>query len=48
MEKWEYKPAKDLGTSGTERLRSVQRESGLVGLVSRNFWWWWVRGVLLL
>jgi len=48
MNEWHYKPAQDLGTAGTERLRSVQRESGLVGLISRNLWWWWVRGVLRL
>ena len=48
MDEWQYKPAQDLGTAGTERLRSVQRESGLVGLISRNLWWWWVRGVLKL
>src|SRR5439155_16725646 len=30
------------------RLHSVKRESGLVGLISRNLWWWWVRGVLRL
>lgn len=48
MDEWHYKPAQDLGTAGTERLRSVQRESGLLGLISRNLWWWWVRGVLRL
>jgi len=34
--------------AGTQRLRSARRESGLVGLISRNLWWWWVRGVLRL
>jgi 1-acyl-sn-glycerol-3-phosphate acyltransferase len=48
MEEWRYNPAQDLGTAGTERLRSVQRESGLIGLISRNLWWWWVRGALRL
>ena len=48
MDEWQYKPAQDVGTSGTERLRSVKRESGLVGLISRNVWWWWVHGILRL
>src|SRR5229473_4129325 len=48
MDEWQYKPAKDLGLAEGERLRSVKRESGLVGLVSRNLWWWWVRGILRL
>jgi 1-acyl-sn-glycerol-3-phosphate acyltransferase len=48
MEEWHYKPAQDLGMVGVDRLRSVKRESGLVGLISRNLWWWWVRGVLRL
>ena len=48
MNEWEYKPAQDLGLAGTERLRSVKRESGLGGLISRNLWWWWVRGLLRL
>jgi 1-acyl-sn-glycerol-3-phosphate acyltransferase len=48
MDDWQYDPAKDLGLGETGRLRSVNRESGLVGLVSRNLWWWWVRGALRL
>lgn len=48
MEEWQYKPAMDQGTAGAERLRSVERESGLLGLISRNLWWWWVRGALRL
>jgi len=31
-----------------ERLRSVKRETGLIGLIGRSLWWWWVRGVLRL
>ena len=27
-----------------ERLRSLKRESGLVGLITRNLWWWFPRG----
>jgi 1-acyl-sn-glycerol-3-phosphate acyltransferase len=46
MEEWHYHPAKDIGAAGTERLRSVERESGLMGLISRTLWWWWVRGAL--
>ena len=48
MDEWRYKPAQDLGIAGAERLRSVKRESGLLGLITRNLWWWWVRGVLRL
>ena len=48
MEDWEYKPAQDLGISQTERLRSVKRESGLVGFLARTTWWFWVRIVLRL
>ena len=48
MDEWQYKPAQDLGIAGSDRLRSVKRESGLFGLISRNLWWWWVRGVLRL
>ena len=48
MEEWRYKPAQDLGMGEAERLKSVKRESGLAGLVSRTLWWWWVRGVLRL
>jgi 1-acyl-sn-glycerol-3-phosphate acyltransferase len=48
MEEWQYKPAQDLGMSEAERLRSVKRESGLVGFIGRTLWWWWVRGVLQL
>ncbi|HSU56072.1 MAG TPA: lysophospholipid acyltransferase family protein [Candidatus Dormibacteraeota bacterium] len=46
MDEWRYKPAQDLGLSEAERLRSVKRESGLVGIIGRNLWWWWVRGIL--
>jgi 1-acyl-sn-glycerol-3-phosphate acyltransferase len=44
MEQWQYKPARDLGLGSSERLTSLKRESGLVGLVTRNVWWWMVRG----
>ncbi len=48
MDDWQYKPAHDLGLNRDERLKSVHRESGLLGLIARNLWWWWVRGVLRL
>src|SRR5258708_14938087 len=48
MEEWQYKPAQDLGMSEAERLRSIKRESGLIGFVGRTLWWCWVRGVLRL
>lgn len=48
MDQWEYKPASDLGLSGTERLRSVKRESGLLGRIGQHLWWWWVRNALRL
>ena len=46
MDEWQYKSAQDLGLSGPDRLRSVKRESGLVGLIGRSLWWWWIRGLL--
>jgi 1-acyl-sn-glycerol-3-phosphate acyltransferase len=48
VQEWKYQPAQDLGLDQAERMKSVRRESGLVGLVARNLWWWWVRGVLKL
>jgi 1-acyl-sn-glycerol-3-phosphate acyltransferase len=44
MERWEYKPAGDLGLSARERLTSLRRETGLLGLLTRYLW----RGVLRL
>ena len=48
MEEWQYKPAQDLGIGEMERLRSVKRESGLLGFLARKTWWFWVRAVLRL
>ena len=48
MDEWQYKPAKDLGLSQRERLRSVQREPGLAGRITRDLWWWWVKRLLRL
>jgi len=44
METWKYDPARDHGLLHGERLKSPRRESGLVGVVVRNFWWWGLRG----
>src|SRR4051812_5301040 len=44
MEQWQYKPAHDLGLSEADRLRSPARESGLVGFITRNVWWFCMRG----
>ena len=46
VDEWKYKPAQDLGLSEAERVRSVRRESGLLGILGRKVWWWWVKGVL--
>jgi 1-acyl-sn-glycerol-3-phosphate acyltransferase len=48
VEEWHYKPAQDLGIGEMERLRSVKRESGLLGFLARKTWWFWVRAVLRL
>jgi len=48
VDEWEYKPAQDLGLRGSERLRSVKRESGLLGRIGQHLWWWWVRSALRL
>ncbi|HEX2115685.1 MAG TPA: lysophospholipid acyltransferase family protein [Alphaproteobacteria bacterium] len=44
MDRWEFKPAGDLGLSWRERLTSLRRETGLLGLLTRHLW----RGVLRL
>ena len=46
MDVWKYNPAHDLGLTEAQRIRSLQREAGLTGLVARNLWWWFVRGYL--
>jgi 1-acyl-sn-glycerol-3-phosphate acyltransferase len=45
---WKYQPARDLNLQGEARRKSVVRESGLIGLIARNVWWWWVHGILKL
>ena len=46
MEKWTYRPAKDLNVSLLDRWRSVRRESGLISFISRSIWWSAVKGAL--
>jgi len=46
VNEWQYKPAQDLGLTEAERLRSVKRESGLIGFISQRIWWLWVCGIL--
>lgn len=43
---WKLEPARDLGLPFTERLRSHQRESGLVGTAAHLAWWGLVRAYL--
>ncbi len=42
MNDWQYDPAHDHGLPLADRLRSVRRESGLVGKVGQRLWWAWV------
>jgi 1-acyl-sn-glycerol-3-phosphate acyltransferase len=46
MQKWDLQPARDLGMPASERLRSLQRESGLVSTGLHLAWWSLVRGYL--
>ncbi len=39
MESWKLKPAADLGLSSRERLKSLRRESGLIGAGLHLAWW---------
>jgi 1-acyl-sn-glycerol-3-phosphate acyltransferase len=43
MDDWKYNPAQDLGLSEKERLRSIHREPGLLGHLTRNTWWLFLR-----
>jgi len=43
VDDWELRPARDLGLSYRERLRSAAREDGLVPTVARFGWWWLLR-----
>ena len=46
MDEWKIQPARDLGLSSTDRLRSLRRESGLVQSGLHQLWWAAVRGHL--
>jgi len=48
MEPWSYKPAADQGLAERERLRSLQRESGLAAYLAQGAWRAAVRGYLRL
>jgi 1-acyl-sn-glycerol-3-phosphate acyltransferase len=48
MEDWKLEPAHDLGLSGLQRSRSLQRESGLVASMARLAVWSSVRTALRL
>jgi 1-acyl-sn-glycerol-3-phosphate acyltransferase len=43
MDEWKFQPAKDLGLSSEERLKSLKRESGLVDTILHHVWWGFVR-----
>ena len=46
MEDWNLRPARDLGLSPADRLKSLAREQGLVGLALNAAWRRGVRGYL--
>lgn len=46
MQKWEMKPANDLGLPATERFSSLRRESGLISTGMQLAWWSMVRGYM--
>ncbi|MBI2433686.1 MAG: 1-acyl-sn-glycerol-3-phosphate acyltransferase [Candidatus Hydrogenedentes bacterium] len=46
MDKWKLEPAHDLGLPLGKRLRSLQRESGLISTGFHLAWWTLVRGYL--
>lgn len=46
MREWQLRPAEDLGLGAGERLRSIRRETGLVGAAGRFLWWAAARGIL--
>lgn len=48
MDQWRLEPAHDLGLSTGQRLRSLQRESGLIETLARFGWWTAVRTYLTL
>jgi 1-acyl-sn-glycerol-3-phosphate acyltransferase len=48
MEDWKHQPARDLNLSFGQRLRSFQRESGLIDTLFHQVWWNFVHGYLSL
>lgn len=46
MSDWKLKPARDIGLAPGERLRSLARERGLVGLAVNGLWRRMLRGYL--
>jgi 1-acyl-sn-glycerol-3-phosphate acyltransferase len=46
MDEWQYKPAADTGLPPKERLRSLQRETGLLGSLTQAAWRTVVRAYL--
>jgi 1-acyl-sn-glycerol-3-phosphate acyltransferase len=48
MEPWKLEPARDLGLSPLDRLRSLDRESGLISTFLHRVWWGAVRVYLRL
>jgi 1-acyl-sn-glycerol-3-phosphate acyltransferase len=45
---WKLRPARDIGLAPAERLRSLSRERGLVGLALNAAWRWLLRAYLAL
>jgi len=43
MDDWKFQPAKDLGLSPADRLKSLKRESGLIDTLLHHVWWGFVR-----
>lgn len=48
MEKWKFESARDLGLPFSARLKSLRRESGLLGTVLHILWWTFIRCYLRL
>jgi 1-acyl-sn-glycerol-3-phosphate acyltransferase len=43
MDEWKFEPARDLGLPFADRLKSLRRESGLIGTLFHVLWWFFVR-----
>jgi len=46
LEQWKLQPARDLGLSQSQRMRSLRRESGLIETGLYMFWWALIRSYL--